>query len=128
MLAIFFLSAYLISTTELSQLLKFPVLVEHYFQHKEKDPEMSVMSFLSLHYDGRHLDNHPHDDDYEKDQKLPFIVHTDILSISFIVTPPFCFGVTKKAFIGKVSKALPLDDTFLENTFLSTIWQPPKFC
>ncbi|OJU79068.1 MAG: hypothetical protein BGO09_10690 [Bacteroidetes bacterium 47-18] len=127
-LAILFLSVYLISTTELGQLLKFPMLVEHYFEHKEKNPQINVMEFLALHYEGNHLENHPHDEDYEHDQQLPFIVHIDVLSVSFVLTPPFSFEIETRILVGKEPKALPLDDAFSDNNYLSAIWQPPKSC
>lgn len=123
-----FLSVYLISTTELGQLLKFPMLVEHYFEHKEKNPQINVMEFLALHYEGNHLENHPHDEDYEHDQQLPFIVHIDVLSVSFVLTPPFSFEIETRKLVGKEPKALPLDDAFSDNNYLSAIWQPPKSC
>lgn len=126
--AILFLSVYLISTTELGQLLKFPMLIEHYFEHKEKNPQITVMEFLVLHYEGNHLENHPHDDDYEHDQQLPFIVHTDVLSFSCVLTPPFSFEVDAKYPVSKEPKTLPLDDIFSDNNYLSAIWQPPKSC
>ena len=127
-LAILFLSVYLISTTELGQLLKFPMLVEHYFEHKEKNPQINVMEFLALHYEGNHLENHPHDEDYEHDQQLPFIVHIDVLSVSFVLTPPFSFEIETRKLVGKEPKALPLDDAFSDNNYLSAIWQPPQSC
>ena len=127
-LAIFFLTTYLISTTELGQLLKFPMLVEHYFEHKEKNPQINMMEFLALHYEGNHLENHPHDEDYEHDQQLPFIVHIDVLSVSFVLTPPFSFEIETRKLVGKEPKALPLDDAFSDNNYLSAIWQPPKSC
>ena len=127
MFAIFFLSVYLISTTELSQLLKFPVLVEHYVEHKEKNPEISIVDFLVLHYNN-HLENHPHDDDYDQDQKLPFIVHTDVLSFCFVYTAPLSFDIKGVFPVNRKSKVLSFDDNFSENNFLSSIWQPPRFC
>lgn len=127
-LTILFLSLYLISTTELGQLLKFPMLVEHYFEHKEKNPQINVMEFLAFHYEGNHLENHPHDEDYEHDQQLPFIVHIDVLSVSFVLTPPFSFEIETRKLVGKEPKALPLDDAFSDNNYLSAIWQPPKSC
>lgn len=127
-LTILFLSVYLISTTELGQLLKFPMLVEHYFEHKEKNPQINVMEFLALHYEGNHLKNHPHDEDYEHDQQLPFIVHIDVLSVSFVLTPPFSFEIETRKLVGKEPKALPLDDAFSDNNYLSAIWQPPQSC
>lgn len=128
MFAIFFLSAYLISTTEIYQLLKFPVLVAHYIEHKEKNPGMSVLDFLALHYEGNHQENHPHDDDYDQDQKLPFITHTDVLSLCFVYESPFSFDIKVKFPVNRESKVLPFDDTFLDKNFFSSIWQPPRFC
>ena len=127
MFAIFFLSAHLISTTELSQLLKFPVLVEHYVEHREINPEISVVDFLVLHYNN-HLKNHPRNDDYDRDQKLPFIAHTDILSFCFVYAPPLSFEIKVKFPVNQESKVLPFNDTISDNDFLSTIWQPPRFC
>ncbi|CDS97992.1 MULTISPECIES: hypothetical protein [Sphingobacterium] len=128
MFSILLLSVYLISTTELGQLLKFPILIEHYFDHKEKNPEVTVLQFLEVHYAGSHLENHPHDDDYEQDKQLPFIVHIDVLNISFVLVPPFSFDIETKKLVGKEPKTLPLDDTFSDNNYRSAIWQPPKFC
>ena len=127
-LAIFFLSTYLISTTELGQLLKFPMLLEHYFEHKEKNPQISVMEFLVLHYEGNHLENHPHDDDYDQDQKLPFIMHGDVLSFCFVYPQPLFFESFHKIDIRESSKVVSFDDAFISNQFLSSIWQPPRSC
>lgn len=128
-LAISLLSVYLVSTTELGQLLKLPVLIEHYFEHREKNPALTVMQFLKFHYEGNHLENHPRDDDYEHDRQLPFIIHTDVLNLSFVLALPFSFEIeTKKSPIDKEHKVLPLDDTLSDNDFLSAIWQPPKYC
>lgn len=125
MFAIFFLSAYLISTTELSQLLKLPVLVEHFIIHKQKNPKISVICFLVLHYNN-HLKNHPHDDDYEQDQNFPFLAHTDVLTFFFVYTPPY-FEIKVKFPLSRESAVLPFNDTFSDNNFLSSIWQPPRF-
>ncbi len=125
--AILFLTLYLISATELSQLLKFPVLVGHFIEHKEKNPEMSFIDFLSLHYNS-HLENHPRDDDFDQDQKLPFLLHADVLSFYFIYTPPYFFETNNKIITSQQLKILAGNDISFYNHFLSTIWQPPKFC
>ena len=128
LLAIFFLSVYLISTTELSQLLKCPILVEHYFSHKEKSPEFSVIDFLVLHYLGNHLEDHPRDEDYEQDLMLPFMTQANVLSISFVNTSA-CFFVLKEKFSSSQNqKILPSNDIIIKYNFLSSIWQPPKHC
>lgn len=125
-IALLFLTIYLVSSTELYQLLKFPVLVEHFIEHKEKTPGLSIVDFLVLHYHN-HLEDHPHDDDFEQDQKLPFMVHTDVLSFCFIYEPPLSFQVKSTFAVAQPLMLLPFDDTFQKDTFLSTIWQPPKF-
>jgi hypothetical protein len=82
LISILLLFLYLVSTTELYQLLKIPNLIEHYWEHKELNPEMTLTAFLKTHYD------HPvKDGDYGKDQKLPFIIHSAPLSLVFTINP-----------------------------------------
>ncbi|MGV3704781.1 MAG: hypothetical protein ACO1NU_05325 [Arcticibacter sp.] len=128
LLAIWFLSVYLISTTELVEFLKFPVLIGHYISHKEKNPDISIVRFLAIHYEGNHLENHPEDEDYQEDQRLPFIFHSHVLSLSFVLIPPFHFETEADYPVRKESEALPWDDTFSYCNYFSTIWQPPKGC
>ncbi|WP_112375879.1 hypothetical protein [Sphingobacterium multivorum] len=94
LLAICFLTIYIASATEISQLLRFPLLIEHYFEHKVKNPSLSVVDFLNVHYSGYHLENHPHDDDYEKDQKLPFMMHTTHTTL-FLCAPKLLLSKLK---------------------------------
>ncbi len=47
--------------TELHQVLKAPLLVEHYYEHNDKE-ELSVLTFLEMHY----LNGNVKDADYEK--------------------------------------------------------------
>ena len=67
-IALTFLSLYLISTTELHQLLKLPALVEHFSEHQQKDKTITLWKFLCIHY----ANGNKKDADYEKDSKLPF--------------------------------------------------------
>lgn len=116
----------MVSTTELSELLKLPVLVEHYIEHKDRSPEMSLVDFLALHYND-HLKDHPHDHDYEQDQKLPFVVHTQTLSFNFIYPQPIVVEFKSIPTTEDESKFNPNNERFVANTFHSFIWQPPKF-
>ena len=125
-LAILFLILYLSSATELSQLLKIPLLVEHFMEHKAKNPDLSVFVFLKLHYNN-HLENHPRNDDYDQDQKLPFLTHADVLSFFFIYTAPYFFETNAEMVTNQKLKPLSFNDVFFYNHFLSNIWQPPKF-
>lgn len=123
-----FLIAHMFSTTELYQLLKLPVLVEHFFEHKARNIEMSVWDFLALHYERNHMKNNPHNDDYEQDQKLPFMVRTDVPVYCFVHTPPFQFEIKNKPYQCSKQKMLAFDENDMDNDFLSFIWQPPKSC
>jgi hypothetical protein len=86
LISILLLSLYLISTTEVYQLLKIPTLIEHYWEHKKLNPEMSLTAFLKTHYE-----NPVKDGDYGKDQKLPFVIHSAPLTLIFTIHPSFYF-------------------------------------
>jgi len=127
-LAICFLTIYIASATEVVQLLRFPLLIEHYFEHKAKSPQLSVLEFLKIHYNGDHLENHPHDDDFEEDQKLPFMMHTASYYAVF-VCPPTIEVEMHNISLPKQHTTTPIcNDRFIDDTFLGSIWQPPKFC
>lgn len=127
-LAVILLSIYLCATTELYQLLKFPVLVEHFFEHKAKNSNISVLDFLALHYAGNHLQNHPHDDDYEQDQKLPFISHHDFLTIVFTPGSAVWFEIENHNLPVVKRKIASYNDAYLSGEIINAVWQPPKFC
>ena len=54
--------------TALDQLLKLPVLFQHYVEHKQRDSKVSLIAFLSMHYWGDDLN----DNDNDRDMQLPF--------------------------------------------------------
>ena len=122
LLGIFLLSAYLFTTTQLNQLLKLPVLIGHFFEHQEKDQRISFLDYIMHHYGG-----HEKDADYETDQKLPFMTASETLSLTFFVPTPSVFPLQKIVFkeVSQVNSCYHLQ---LKATYLSSIWQPPKFC
>lgn len=126
MLSIFFLSLYVFSTTELFQLLKLPVLIEHYLEHKALDGTLSISEFMTIHYAEDHLANHPHDDDYDQDKRLPFMATS--LTLNFVFVSPTIYFLESI----KVDQEIPdikipyQNDRLAVSTFLSTIWQPPR--
>jgi hypothetical protein len=56
---------YLVSFTEFREVLRLPLLVEHYAEHKNQVAEMSFLEFLVMHYES----DVAHDD---QDNRLPF--------------------------------------------------------
>ncbi|HBV14606.1 hypothetical protein [Chryseobacterium carnipullorum] len=122
-ISIVLLSFYLVSTTELYQLLKIPVLIEHFIEHKEQNKGMTLMAFLKMHYD------HPvKDADYQTDQKLPFIVHSFPLALVFTVSPNNTFEVKKQIITDHNEKIYSYDEPLYDKDALNSIWQPPKNC
>jgi hypothetical protein len=69
-------------TTELYQLVKLPALYTHYQAHQKLNPEVSFLTYLSMHYLGD--DDNKNDD--EEDMKLPF-KKSCVDASSFLATP-----------------------------------------
>jgi len=121
MLIIFFLISYLVSTTQLSQVLRLPILVEHFIEHTEKDHNLSLWHFLVLHYD-----HHEPDGDYETDRKLPFMTPSDMATIVVYFNDPYHFVIKNELIQGK--EIFFHYEPNVQSSYLSAIWQPPKFC
>ncbi|QNK61514.1 hypothetical protein H7F33_13195 [Pedobacter sp. PAMC26386] len=122
-IVILLLSLFLVSTTELSQLLKLPLLVEHYIQHKKQNKNLTVWQFLCIHY--AHGD--VRDADYDQDMKLPFKTSDHYSNSQLVAIPPLpCISlvlnlpiIRTTMFSGNILSKKP-------SAHLSAIWQPPK--
>lgn len=122
-ISILLLTCYLVSTTELYQLLKIPVLIEHFLEHKGDNPETTLSSFFKMHYD-----NPAQDEDYQTDQKLPFVTHSSHLVLVFTVNPDFFIEIKKQILPDHHQKIHSYDDDFYNKDAFNSIWQPPKTC
>lgn len=71
---------YLVSFTEFSEVLRLPLLVQHYTEHRDKVTDLSFMEFLTMHY----KTDVAHDD---QDMSLPF-KHCDHSCFSQILVLP----------------------------------------
>ncbi|MDP3558485.1 MAG: hypothetical protein Q8T03_14015 [Bacteroidota bacterium] len=119
------LSFYILSITELNQLVKLPLLIEHYNEHKEKDNKITLLEFLSNHY----TDEDDNDGDKEQDMKLPFKSHDGCINNIPIAFVSHNFeGLSIKPSYSKNKPYYIYTEQFLTSTFLSSIWQPPKSC
>jgi hypothetical protein len=66
--SIFFLGIYMLTFAEFHHLLRIPVLVEHFKEHRLLDPSITFLMFIRLHYVGEIVA----DGDYQRDNQLPF--------------------------------------------------------
>jgi hypothetical protein len=122
--ACIFLSIYLFSVTELRQLIKFPLLVQHYLEHKAENKSLTLLEFLRIHYHDETI----MDADYAKDMQLPFKSHDACHCISFNAHTFQLFATV----IEKPVRILPVkhiicNDVFINSVYLSAVWQPPRF-
>lgn len=123
-LAISFLVLYCVTSTELNQLLKIRLLIEHFNEHKTLDEGVSLADFLYMHY----TDHDINDNDQDKDMQLPFKSHSD------------CSSLTSTAFLTQqnslhlclapvlAERITVYKRSDFQSSYLSSIWQPPKFC
>lgn len=124
-LAIFLLVVYTCTGTTLQQLQKAPVLAAHYLEHQKMTPDISLTQYLVLHY----LSGNIKDADYDRDMQLPFKA-TDVVASATTPLlipaslPELNFTLPPSAL---VHGAAP-DEGSHSSRFLSSIWQPPRYC
>lgn len=119
-ITILFLSIYLLSATEISQLLKLPKLIEHVKAH-----QLSLWEFLCIHYGQGNV----FDADYNEDMKLPFKTENNTVALTSSAYFPLLSTVSfivPAAFTEKNSYVVI--EQFIQSRYLSNIWQPPKSC
>jgi len=125
-IAIALLSIYLMTATELRELLKFPVLIEHFAEHKSKNRSITLWKFLCLHY----ADGIAHDAEHDKNMKLPFKSNSCFNSCTALV-----FLIVEGNYISPVIKfteerkpAINFYTSLVSSSYLKAIWQPPQIC
>ena len=106
-----------LTQTPLGQLIKLPVLIEHYHKHKLQDG-VSLLGFLKDHYTSEH-----NDADQPEDERLPFktmlLQHIDFAVVPAVVKPDFavCFENPAK---------LLFRDIYTPQQHLCNIFHPPR--
>ena len=124
-LAILLMTLYLMGSTHFRQLIKLPLLVEHYLEHKQRDNEISIWTFLQIHY----TDSIVFDEDFDKDMQLPFksCDFNSNASIYYVCSSVFFQSFNTIPLIYKKQKFF-ISNTNTSSSYLSSIWQPPKAC
>ncbi|MFA6086950.1 hypothetical protein [Mucilaginibacter sp.] len=123
--AILLLTAFLFSTTELHQLLKLPVIFEHFAEHRKENKDISFLQFLDMHY----MHGSPRDKDYSEDMKLPFKTADNCVSMVSPVVIPYLAPTLENPVIYIPEKEMYIPkDGLIPSAYLFSIWQPPKSC
>lgn len=110
------------SLVDLHDLAKLPRLAEHYQEHRNKSPEVSLLDFLNLHY-GSEAASHDQEE-HQEHTGLPFKSADCTFTHTVIVLPLF-----KAPQIATLESNVTYSN-FYDSTFLSefseSIWQPPR--
>lgn len=112
----------LFSQTELHQILKLPVFVQHFFEHKAHNPGITLSQFIVLHY----FSGNPVDDDYARDMQLPFKTNDCLQAMTSIVVPEqIIFSVQPEV---PVVKPFPVQhNDWILSSYIVDIFRPPQF-
>lgn len=116
-IAILFTALYMLATTHLIELLKLPILIEHYAEYHG-----DLLDFVVHHYGG-----HERDADWDTDMKLPFMKGTPVMMVLANVPDNI---IIERPNIATVPSERPIPHYQLSHYFnyLSSIFQPPQFC
>jgi len=121
-IAILLTSIYLFGTTEAYQALKLPLLIEHYIQHKQEDPQLTLLGFLKLHYSGKTV----FDADYQQDMRLPFKTQQNTGFFSSVNDIPQPMGIEVDSPLQISTDYIMLDTRLDFSTFRHAVFQPPR--
>jgi hypothetical protein len=110
--------AYINSYTEFHEVLRLPLLVEHYYEHKQLVQDLSFWEFLVMHY----KTNVPHDN---QDNQLPFKDHAHSFTAQALTLPVQKIALREIAPSKEIQHSSRYHEIFIAS-HLSVIFQPPK--
>ncbi|WP_316804205.1 hypothetical protein [Pedobacter nototheniae] len=116
----FLIFSILWSNTTLGEFFKLPVLAGHFIEHRQRDPKITFIVFLSIHYWGKDLNDH----DGDRDMKLPFKKISQ--SHHYVL-----FQKTNKTWQAQnkpkiISRNHDIQDHFFQNNYLDQLYRPPQ--
>ena len=113
--------AFLCSYTELRQLFKMPLLIEHYKKHCSENGDISFLAFLRLHYS----EQEKNDNDEQEDNQLPFKQVTEkIYDHIYITTSDLVYILL----IGNTNRLKVHYSNFILTGTAAAIFHPPRIC
>lgn len=125
LLVIFFLFTFLSANTAFGEVLKLPMLVQHYLEHTNEDKDVTIFNFLVQHYTGGI--NHDHRENHNHHDQLPFkAIDGHFSSVVFIAASP-SIVISHNTLVVTVVKLPAYSQQSYSNAYLNSIWQPPRF-
>jgi hypothetical protein len=119
---IFLLVIYVFSSTELSEMLKMPTLIEHLSEHQTQNKSISFFDFISLHY----IDGNGHGAEDAHDRSLPFKSHDHCQAVASMVAELPEDQYQLSPISSPIQKSVPIHEESPYFSYSSLIWQPPK--
>ena len=110
---------HLCANTTLAELLKMPFLGEHFIAHQERNPRISMMQFLSMHYWGKDIN----DKDGKEDMKLPF---KKLSSHSHLLFQTLLRSLHYRKDIHYIRSVAIYRENFIGSLFLERLYRPPQ--
>ena len=114
---ILFMSIWFVVQTPLGQLLKLPLLVEHFIKHQQEE-NASIIDFLAEHYTTAHDDN-----DAAEDEQLPFKTATFYNLGSALISPS---GSPELRVVMIIKEKTALLTQRVPQQHLQRIFHPPR--
>ena len=97
-----------------NEMSKIPMLVRHFAEHQQQDPQISVLDFISLHFQD------------EKHTKLPFQHDYNGSVMNVVCTFPLKFELKKPLFLLTETDIAVSEENLFFTSPSFDIWQPPK--
>jgi hypothetical protein len=111
----------MMSFSELPQILKVPILVQHFMEHRSIDPGITFWAFIREHYQGKF----ELDEDYKRDNQLPFRTANIVSNAIVFFDPPHIIEVPMS--VAPIRQDFPLvNDNNNPITSSQDIFQPPR--
>ncbi|MEX0635267.1 MAG: hypothetical protein WD135_00760 [Ferruginibacter sp.] len=118
---IFYFSIYLLSATEAHQLLKIPVVFQHYAEHQLEDADIIFLAYSNIHY----VHGSPQCD--KRNMQLPFKSSTDCVGCAGFGFVPLQTEIEINNISLLKKKNHIISNVFTHTSYLSNIWQPPQY-
>jgi hypothetical protein len=107
--------------TEFGQILRLPVLVEHYLEHRKEHQSLGIGEFLLIHYSRQHTQGAN-----EQDRQLPFKTHHECAKLFSFAAPLHCEVAFHNPPLQEKNRCAPVEPGRLSTGYRTMIWQPPR--